>query len=142
MSFTNQPLFSDAVSCMDWRSGLLATGSWDSTVKLWQCSEVNGYKVRLEKDLVATLEHSSQVTCINLCSDNSQLVSGTRDGLVVRWCLLSHKVIQEVRAHTRQVNAIKFSPNNRTIVSCGSDFNVKVIDIVYGTIVFSKSKLS
>ena len=35
---------SDAISCMDWRSGVLATGSWDSTVKLWQCSEVNGYR--------------------------------------------------------------------------------------------------
>ena len=94
--------------------------------------------MRLEKDLLATLEHSSQVTCLNLCSDNSQLVSGTRDGLVSRWCLLSHKVIQEVAAHSRQVQAIKFSPNNRTIVSCGSDFKVKVIDIVYGTVVFSK----
>ena len=50
------------------------------------------------------------------------------------------KVIQEVAAHTRQVQAIKFSPNNRTIVSCGSDFKVKVIDIVYGTVVFSKCK--
>ena len=35
---------SDAISCMDWRSGVLATGSWDSTVKLWQGSEVNGYR--------------------------------------------------------------------------------------------------
>ena len=48
-------------------------------------------RVRLEKDLLATLEHSSQVTCLNLCSDNSQLVSGTRDGLVSRWCLLSRQ---------------------------------------------------
>ena len=48
------------------------------------------------------------------------------------------QVIQEVAAHSRQVQAIRFSPNNRTIVSCGSDFKVKVIDIVYGTVVFSK----
>ena len=48
-------------------------------------------RVRLEKDLLATLDHSSQVTCLNLCSDNSQLVSGTRDGLVSRWCLLSRQ---------------------------------------------------
>ena len=98
--------------------------------------------MRLEKDLLATLEHSSQVTCLNLCSDNSQLVSGTRDGLVSRWCLLSRQVIQEVAAHSRQVQAIRFSPNNRTIVSCGSDFKVKVIDIVYGTVVFSKCECS
>ena len=70
------PVHSDAISCMDWRAGVLATGSWDSSVKLWQCSEVNGYKVRLEKDLLATLEHTSQVTCLHLCSDNSQLVVG------------------------------------------------------------------
>ena len=51
-------------------------------------------------------------------------------------------MIQEVAAHSRQVQAIRFSPNNRTIVSCGSDFKVKVIDIVYGTVVFSKCELN
>ena len=61
---------------MDWRHGLLATGSWDSTVKLWHCSKANGYKVRLSSDQIAELEHTSQVSCLHLCPDNSQIVTG------------------------------------------------------------------
>lgn len=35
----------DAVSCMDWRNGLLATGSWDGAVKVWHATEVTGQSV-------------------------------------------------------------------------------------------------
>ena len=72
--------------------------------------------MRLEKDLLATLEHSSQVTCLNLCSDNSQLVSGTRDGLVSRWCLLSHKVIRggmRIFYETEKPDKTGFSEENQ-----------------------------
>lgn len=70
----------DAISCMDWRSGLLATGSWDSSVKLWECSRANGYKVSLSRgDLLAELEHSNQVTALHICPDNSQLVTGNKN---------------------------------------------------------------
>lgn len=123
----------DAISCMDWRSGVLATGSWDATVKVWQCHEVN-----LEHDLLAQLEHSSQVSCLSLCPDNSQLVSGTRDGSVVLWCLESYSIIQELPTHSRQVNGVKFSPDAKRVVSCGSDFYMKVIDLKTGSILFSK----
>ena len=68
----------DAVSCMDWHTGVLATGSWDSGVKLWHCNEVNGYNVRpdSDSDLIAELKHSSPVTCLHISPDKSQLVSG------------------------------------------------------------------
>ena len=156
---------SDAISCMDWNADLLATGSWDTTAKVWKCGEINGFKVRLAKDLFAVLEHSSHVTCINLCPDNSQLVTGivntnfltfqrcsrnlfsfvisvgTRDGSVVLWCLTSYNIIQELPAHKRQVNAVKFSPDGTRVISCGSDFYLKVIDLTTGSILFSSGRL-
>ncbi len=46
---------------MDWCSGILATGSWDATVKVWQCNELNGYLVNIEHDFLAQLDHNSQV---------------------------------------------------------------------------------
>ena len=46
---------------MDWSSGILATGSWDATVKVWQCNELNGYLVNIEHDFLAQLDHNSQV---------------------------------------------------------------------------------
>lgn len=55
----------DAISCMDWCSGILATGSWDATVKVWQCNELNGYLVNIEHDFLAQLDHNSQVLLCN-----------------------------------------------------------------------------
>jgi len=128
----------DAISCMDWNKGVLATGSWDASVKVWQCNDINAYQVNLEHDLLSQLEHENQVSAVALCPDNSQLVSGTRDGRVVLWCLESYSIIQELPAHKRQVNGVKFSCDAKRVVSCGSDFYMKVIDLQTGTILFSK----
>jgi WD40 repeat protein len=87
---------------------------------------------------MAQLEHSSQISALALGPDNSQLVSGTRDGNVVLWCLESFNVIQELPAHQRQVNGVRFSPDAKRVVSCGSDFYMKVIDLKTGTILLSK----
>ena len=54
-------LVRDATSCLDWRSGILATGSWDGSVKIWNCNEINGYTINVERDFVAQLDHNSQV---------------------------------------------------------------------------------
>ena len=57
--------------------GLLASGSWDATVKVWRCNEINhGHLVNLDHDLLAQLEHENQVSAVALCPDNSQLVNG------------------------------------------------------------------
>ena len=130
----------DVISCIDWQNGLLATGSWDGCVKVWHCTEVNGYVVNADADyFVAVLDHTSQVSAVALCPNNSrQLVSGTRDGNVILWCLNSGAQIQELPSHTRQVNGVKFSPDAKRVVSCGSDFFLKVIDIKTGCILFSK----
>lgn len=155
----------DAISCMDWNRGILATGSWDATVKVlwncppkihflcatsfssfhpdqvWRCNEINnGHLDNLEGDLLAQLEHENQVSALALCPDNSQLVSGTRDGRVTLWCLESYSIIQELPAHKRQVNGVKFSSDAKRVVSCASDFYMKVIDLQTGTILFSKGK--
>jgi len=37
------------ISCMDWQQGLLATGSWDGSVCLWQCSAANGHTPSVRK---------------------------------------------------------------------------------------------
>ena len=130
----------DAVSCLDWRNGVLASGSWDGSVKVWHCTEVSGHLISADS-FVAALEHNSQVSAVALCPDNSrQLVSGTRDGTVNLWCLKSASVILELPSHSRQVNGVKFSPDAKRVVSCGSDFFLKVIDLRTGSILFSKGK--
>ena len=73
-TYTFNEAHRDAISCIDWNKGILATGSWDATVKIWQCNEIN--LVNLNQDLLAQLDHDSHVSALALCPDNSQLVSG------------------------------------------------------------------
>ena len=59
------------------------------------------------------------------------------------WCLVTFDLIQALPGHKRTVNAVKFSLDGKKVVSCGSDFKMKVIDLQTGTILFSKgTKLS
>ena len=44
--------------------GILATGSWDASVKVWQCNDMNAYQVNLEHDLLSQLEHENQVRAV------------------------------------------------------------------------------
>ena len=41
-----------------------------------------------------------------------------------------------------QVNGVMFSPDAKRVVSCGSDFYMKVIDLKTGSILFSKGPFS
>ena len=56
------------------------------------------------------------------------------------WCVLTHNRIQELPTHRRQVNAVQFSLDGRKVVSCGSDFYMKVIELKTGSILFSRGK--
>ena len=57
---------------------------------------------------------------------------------VFLWCLKTASIILELPSHKRQVNGVKFSPDAKRVVSCGSDFFMKVIDLRTGSILFSK----
>ena len=75
----------DAVSCIGWGKGMLATGSWDGLVKLWTCVSSSSYTVRLT-DLTGELDHASPVTCLDLQMEGEGVgtfATGTREGEVV-----------------------------------------------------------
>jgi len=143
---------SDAVSCLGWSRdsrgssegesrGLLASGSWDSSVKVWRCDGEKDYGV-VAADLLAVLDHGSQVTCLDIQAQAGQIVTGTREGEVVLWCLetnSSWSVQQQLPSHARQVNALAFSPAGTQVISAGSDFYMKVFDLKTGTVIFSKN---
>ena len=138
---SNTPAHNDAVSCLAWERGLLASGSWDGTVKIWKCEASNDFAVRLA-DLTNQLEHGSPVTCvaIQLREEGGSLAAGTREGEVLVWSgeggqwALAHRL----PSHTRQVNCLALSPCHDKIISGGSDFGLKVMDLRTGAVVFSK----
>lgn len=55
----------DAISCMVWghTSNLLASGSWDCTVRIWQGLATSN-TIRPSHSLLRKLDHDSHVTCL------------------------------------------------------------------------------
>lgn len=59
--------------------GVLASGSWDRTVRTWEIFKKNKPS--------ETYEHNSDVLAIDFRPDGKQLVSSTRDGQLTFWNL-------------------------------------------------------
>lgn len=132
----------DAISQMCWHNtegAVLATASWDSSVKVWLCSRTIDASMKIDACCVAELEHETGVTCLDITSDQSILVSGTKDGTVYQWQIESQAMLRHSHSHNCSVNAVKFSPDDSQVVSAADDGYLRVVDISTGTEVFSKN---
>ena len=56
----------NAVSCLTWSSGVLATGSWDCTARVWSCTEVDKYKIKIGSSLKCEIDHDNKLTAVAL----------------------------------------------------------------------------
>ncbi|NEP44194.1 MAG: WD40 repeat domain-containing protein, partial [Okeania sp. SIO2H7] len=94
---------------------LIATGSIDKTVKIWQ----------EDGTLLETLEHSATVHRLAFGPDGKSLVSGSIDGTVKLWDV-DGKLLQNIAAHNVPVWGVAFSPKGEIIASASSDRTVKL----------------
>lgn len=130
----------DAVSKIHWCNNRLFTASWDSTVKVWNCvpADVCGTK-RNNFELLAELEHEAGVNTINVSSDGSLLVSGTKEGVVSIWDVAESCVLHQLPCHNGSVHDIALSPDTRHVLSAGEDGCLKIIDVQTGMLISSLS---
>lgn len=89
---------------------VLASASWDSTVKLWEVA------TRTE---LQTLQHESGALCVAFSPDGSILASGSEDQTIRLWDPVTG--IQLARLpHTQNVTAVAFSPDGNLLAAgCG-----------------------
>lgn len=124
----------DAVSAMCWKNNVLATASWDSTVKIWSFDPKHFMKKRGPPELQGELDHDTEVTAVDLYlkDDEKYLVSGARDGYIFIWNLESMTLMSQHWNHQDVVSKVGFSSDGQRVLSCSEDHFMKVIDVDTG----------
>ncbi|MEI2579155.1 NACHT and WD40 repeat domain-containing protein [Scytonema sp. PRP1] len=106
------------------KSQILASGSDDTTVKLWDVST--------SKCLKTLFGHSSWVHSVTFSPDGRILASGSRDQTVKLWDWHTGECLHTLEGHIHRVITIAFSAQG-TILASGSDDNtVKLWDVSTG----------
>ena len=98
--------------------GILASGGWDRTVKLWN--------VETQRDF-ATLPHLNTVESVAFSSDGI-LASGS-SGTVKLWDVATQQNIATLPEHGNHVSSVAFSPDGKTLASGRSDGMVKLWNV-------------
>jgi eukaryotic-like serine/threonine-protein kinase len=99
---------------------LIATSSWDHTIKLWDASTGD-----LRQSL---LGHRDWVMHVEFSPDGRRIATGGADGAIKIWETASTQEPFMLRGHTQNVTCVAFSPDGRRLASSSSDQTVKIWD--------------
>ena len=103
---------------------MLATGSCDNMVKLWQ---LPGYKP------LATFQgHSGDVWSVDFSHNSSLLASSDESGQIFIWDLNSLKLVKSLKASSSAVYSVKFSPDSARLYTASGDGKVRLWDLKSG----------
>ncbi|NET24110.1 tetratricopeptide repeat protein [Okeania sp. SIO1I7] len=117
---------SEGVSCLAISPDgqILASGSYDDTVKLWQLST--------GAEISTFTEHSDDVESVVFHPDGEILASGSYDRTIKLWQLSTGKKIRTLRGHSNDIESLAFSPNGQILASGGDDNQIKLWQVSTG----------
>ena len=106
--------------------GRIASGSEDSTVRLWdaESGEVLGILAG----------HEGSVSSVAFSPDGRGIASGSWDGTVRLWDAESGEVLGTLAGHEGLVSSVAFSPDGRHIASGSGDSTVRLWDAESGEV--------
>jgi hypothetical protein len=107
---------------------LLASGSADRTVKLWD--------VVLRKEVRTLKGHTDRVTGVAFSPDGRRLASAAMDRTVRLWDVATGKQLLRLEGHTASVTSVAFNPDGRHIASGSEDKTVRIWDTDTGRTAF------
>ncbi|GBC77118.1 Microbial collagenase [bacterium HR08] len=103
---------------------LLASGSDDQTVRLWEVATGN---------LVRTLSgHTDWVRSVAFSPDGKLLASGSRDRTVRLWEVATGNLVRTLSGHTDSVNSVAFSPDGKLLASGSDDRTIRLWNLAMG----------
>ncbi|CAA9330408.1 High-affinity carbon uptake protein Hat/HatR, partial [uncultured Microcoleus sp.] len=92
---------------------LIATGTSDRTVKLWQP----------DGTLLQTLQHTATVFALRFSSDSQRLVTSSTDGSIYLWSR-EGKLLKTFQGHSAAIWGIAVSPDGQRIASASEDSTI------------------
>ncbi|XP_059474007.1 protein FAN-like isoform X2 [Neocloeon triangulifer] len=128
----------DAVTCLQWRPGLLVSGSWDCSVRLWRVEDatLGKHPIRGPQAYVAELPHENKINSI--CVQRDFVLSGS-SGEVILWDLETRQQLKNFPCHNDDVVGAFLDPDCRQVLTCGSDSQIRLYDLNSGLQVFCKT---
>jgi len=106
----------NGVMCLQFNETMIASGSYDTTVKLWD--------IESGKELCTLSGHTSGIRCLQF--DDHKLLSGSLDNTIKVWDLKTGKLLRTLTGHTGGVLAVHFEGSK--IASGSQDSTVNVWD--------------
>ncbi len=102
----------------------LASGSWDSTIKLWD--------VASGRELRTLRGHADGVSSVAFSPDGRVLASASLDHTIKLWDLASGHEPRTLSGHTSSVESVAFSPDGSILASGSKDDTIKLWDVASG----------
>jgi WD40 repeat protein len=103
---------------------LLASGSVDNTVKLWD--------VAARQELRTLTGPRTQIGAVTFSSDGQWLAGGGLGGTIHLWNVFTGQGGRSLAGHSLKVLALAFSPDNRLLASGSADNTIKIWDLETG----------
>lgn len=97
---------------------LIASGSADKTVKLWEVETGT---------LIATLSgHTLSVNALAISPNGAWMASASADATIRIWNLLTFELMATLSGHTGTVRAIAISADNQRVATGGEDKSIRI----------------
>ncbi|KAL9615212.1 MAG: hypothetical protein Q9167_000306 [Letrouitia subvulpina] len=115
------------ISSIAWSpdSKILASGSDDKSIRLWNVSTGKAYPVPL-------LGHHNYIYSLAFSPKGNMLVSGSYDEAVFLWDVRAARVMRSLPAHSDPVGGVDFCRDGTLIASCASDGLIRIWDTPTG----------
>jgi len=103
---------------------MLASGSVDSTIRLWDRSS--------GKELAVLRGHEKGVRSVLFSPDGQTIASGSDDKTIRLWDRASGKELAVLRGHEDKVSSVAFSPDGLILASGSGDKTIRLWDLGQG----------
>jgi len=122
----------DAVSCLAVRHSVMATGSWDTNLRVWAVRESN-----IETNTIGGIEFDDELRCVSIDATGFSVVGGAADGSLMLYDTRVGHEVQAWHQHTDAITGVSLTRDGTRIVSCGEDGSFRVFDVRGGGQVFA-----